>query len=571
MKFLVNAKLRNKIVLLAIIPLLITGIVALILANTVIKDKFLNDTKSNLKATAESVLAAYEQNTGDYFLNSAGDLWKGAYNVSKSQTFIDNLAANTGIAITFFYGDERLVTSLKDSKGQYITGSRAGDFLKTTILQDGNELFTNRVQVEEEMYFGYYIPVYQNNSEEIIGMIFAGMPVDTVNASMNLIIIIFSLAIAVLVVITIIVCVLVANSISSSINSSITVVEELANGHLGIAVNEKYLQRTDEVGQLSNSTKALKDSLTEIIGSISENVTILEMAAQELQASSDKTSECMTNVEVAIGEIANGASNQANETIGASDNISSMGDIVADTEIAVNKLESEANIMKETSNNAIGILAQLQNVNSKTIEAVEEFNIQINATNKSVMDIRQSADMITEIADQTNLLSLNASIEAARAGEQGRGFAVVASEISKLAEQSSHAAESISNIISELLANSEKTMATMDDVSHVIKNQDEYVRNTEKSFNQVKAAVDSSLDNINNISSKTDQLIAIRNQIQSAIQNLSDVAQQNAAASEENTASVVEVTNIMVSVTDEVNKLNEIVNIFTENVNRFTF
>lgn len=107
MKIFRNLKLQYKMLILAIIPVLIMGIVAILISNTVVKNKLLDDAKQKLKATSNAVLAAYDQNAGDYFVNATGDVWKGAYNVSLSTPFIDDIAAKTGIEVTFF-------TTIKD-------------------------------------------------------------------------------------------------------------------------------------------------------------------------------------------------------------------------------------------------------------------------------------------------------------------------------------------------------------------------------------------------------------------------------------------------------------------------
>lgn len=177
--------------------------------------------------------------------------------------------------------------------------------------------------------------------------------------------------------------------------------------------------------------------------------------------------------------------------------------------------------------------------------------------------------MISEIASQTNLLSLNANIEAARAGEAGRGFAVVATEISSLADQTSKAATEISQIIDELLCNSNKSMETMEDVTQVINDQDAYVNSTSDAFAQVKTEVDNSLVNIQNIAENTKNLVLIREQLSSILENLSAVAQENAASSEENSASVMEVSNIMNAVAQEVENLNQVVDSLKDNIDQF--
>lgn len=564
-----NIKLKTKILICALIPVLLMCIVALIINDTVVKNKMLNDAKSELRATAESVLAAYDQNTGDYFLNSAGDLWKGSYNVSLSDKFIDNLAAKTGIDITFFYGNQRLVTSLIDENGQRITGSPAGEFLVQNVLIDGNDVFTNRVSVDGNMYYGYYIPVFQNNSDEIIGMIFAGMPVSEVQKSLDIIAYVFMGSIGIILLIALISSIIMANTIAKSIHSSVDALEELSKGNLNICVDEKYLDRKDEVGSITQSTKALADNLKTIIGSISDNAGVLQNSSNELNLSSDKSLEYMEQVELGIADIANVASNQAKDTMDAAMSVTRMGDVVTTTSDDVKELENRANVMNETSNRAISILDDLKRINLQTIEAVNEFGIQTKATNQSVNNIKKSTEIITEIAEQTNLLSLNASIEAARVGEAGKGFAVVASEISKLADQSSVAAKEITEIIEQLLENSNNSMATMADVTTVIGKQDEHVKKTFDAFIQVNEQVDGSLVNIKSIANHMDELVDIRSQIDEVLKKLSAVAEKNAASSQENSASAVEVSSIMSNVASEVENLNLVVDSLKISIDQF--
>ena len=562
-------RIKYKILLSSLIPVGLICIVAILISNTVVKNKLLEDAKSELRATAESVLAAYDQNIGDYFVNAAGDLWKGSYNVSLSDKFIDNLAQKTGIDITFFYGDKRLVTSLIDKNGDRITGSPAGEFLVENVLRDGNDVFTNRVSVDGEMYYGYYIPVYQNNSNEIIGMIFAGMPVSEVQKSLDMITYIFLGAILIVMLIAVITSFILAYSISNSIQGSVKVLESLADGNLNVEVNQKNLRRGDEVGVITNSTKTLATNLKSMIGSILESSHVLQNSSNKLNNSSEKTIEYLRLVEQAIQEIATGAGDQAEETLKALQEIVTMGELVSHASENAIELENRAHMMNETSNHAINILEHLKSINQKTIQAVKEFGAQTKATNASVINIKASTEMISAIASQTNLLSLNANIEAARAGEAGRGFAVVATEISSLADQTSKAATEIGQIIDELLSNSNKSMETMEDVTRVINDQDAYVNSTSDAFAQVKTEVDNSLVNIQNIAENTKNLVLIREQLSSILENLSAVAQENAASSEENSASVMEVSNIMNAVAQEVENLNQVVDSLKDNIDQF--
>ena len=527
MKIFRNLKLQYKMLILAIIPVLVMGIVAILISNTVVKNKLLDDAKQKLKATSNAVLAAYDQNAGDYFVNATGDVWKGAYNVSLSTPFIDDIAAKTGIEVTFFYNDTRLVTSLKDADGKRILGSKAGDFLVENVLQDGNEVFTNRVLVDGTFYFGYYVPVHQNNSDEIIGMVFAGMPVKEIYASLNLITMIFTVAILVILVIAVIGCLLVSRGIAKSIRSSMDVVKQISEGNLNVEIEQSMLDRKDEAGALSCNTQTLIDSLSAMIGKISNNTMTLNASSEEMNAAAGQAGNAVGNINDDLHNMLTGAVEQTGNAQNIKNSIHNMNIHLEKTLGEVDHLSDETKAMLDARNDVDKSLNQLDASNQDVMTEVENIQKQTQQNNESVEKIIAAVSYISDIADQTNLLSLNASIEAARAGETGKGFAVVAEENGKLANQSNEASTEISELVNLLSYNSSQTMDIMDSVQDAMNDQTKKLVETANIFKQLQEHVSHVADGVDIIRDATVQLGKETDEIGKDIKNLSDIAQRN--------------------------------------------
>ena len=527
MKIFRNLKLQYKMLILAIIPVLVMGIVAILISNTVVKNKLLDDAKQKLKATSNAVLAAYDQNAGDYFVNATGDVWKGAYNVSLSTPFIDDIAAKTGIEVTFFYNDTRLVTSLKDADGKRILGSKAGDFLVENVLQDGNEVFTNRVLVDGTFYFGYYVPVHQNNSDEIIGMVFAGMPVKEIYASLNLITMIFTVAILVILVIAVIGCLLVSRGIAKSIRNSMDVVKQISEGNLNVEIEQSMLDRKDEAGALSCNTQTLIDSLSAMIGKISNNTMTLNASSEEMNAAAGQAGNAVGNINNDLHNMLTGAVEQTGNAQNIKNSIHNMNIHLEKTLGEVDHLSDETKAMLDARNDVDKSLNQLDASNQDVMTEVENIQKQTQQNNESVEKIIAAVSYISDIADQTNLLSLNASIEAARAGETGKGFAVVAEEIGKLANQSNEASTEISELVNLLSYNSSQTMDIMDSVQDAMNDQTKKLVETANIFKQLQEHVSHVADGVDVIRDATVQLGKETDEIGKDIKNLSDIAQRN--------------------------------------------
>ena len=307
------------------------------------------------------------------------------------------------------------------------------------------------------------------------------------------------------------------------------------------ATQEKLNRRKDETGQMSRAISALREELVAVYMQIKEQSKSLYEAADVLS-----------------GEIADGATSQAEETQKATENVILIGNMVEETGRQVERLNVNADTMQRASIEAMDTLKALDDTNVRTREAIERIAEQTNTTNESALKIREATTMITSIAEETNLLSLNASIEAARAGEQGRGFAVVASQIQKLAEQSNESAREIEEIIDSLIRDSEEAVETMNAVKEIIEKQSANVEKTGAGFTEVKSGIDTSLISMEAIAKSIDMMDEARINVVDVVQNLTAIAQENAAGTEETSASATEVGAIVQNMAEQAGKLKEV-------------
>ncbi len=334
-------------------------------------------------------------------------------------------------------------------------------------------------------------------------------------------------------------------------------------------LHDKLASRKDEIGNMGRALQQLVYSLKQVVNDIKERSNELVNAADSLNTDAAETSTTMEQVESAVNDIAQGATSQADETQQATENIVSMGNMIEDTNNEVNKLLTFTTNMKDTTRQAQDILAELKQVNDKAEEYIDIIAEQTNTTNESALKISEATKLITSIAEETNLLSLNASIEAARAGEQGRGFGVVAAEIQKLAEQSNESAQRIEDIIRELLLDSEKAVETMYSVKEIIRAQSDHVEQTETAFSELTDDMSLSIEGINNIAQKTSMLDEARTNVVDIVQNLTAIAEENAAGTEETSASTAEVTNIVEDISEKSNTLRDVAKQLDDEMNIF--
>lgn len=344
--------------------------------------------------------------------------------------------------------------------------------------------------------------------------------------------------------------------------------EEIANGNL--AVKFARVTTRDEVAALQNSFEQMTINLRDVITHVSDSSNQVATSAEELMASADETMKGTELISTSIQLVSDGADQQtfmsdesarsAEESSNSVTQIAEQAKAVMELSISTNeKTKQGAEFVQET-------VSQMKSINT-SVEETDKALVILNDRSKEIVHVLK---LITDIAEQTNLLALNAAIEAARAGEAGKGFAVVADEVRKLSEQTRNSVSSISGIASEIELDTEKTVASINDVKERVSAGLEIAHHTEETFNDILVSVELVKEQVSNITKVSNDIKEQMVQVSTHAQEMSNVAKVTAdssnsvaAASEEQLGSMEEVTSAAVSLANLAEELQQRISKFT--------
>ena len=550
---------------MVIAPIVIFCAVIITVSSLQITKSMKSIVHNDLYAMAQAVQEIIKDGNGMkdmYTVDEEGNLWNGdKLNISSADSMLgfDTIKRNTDIDITIFYGDTRRATTVVGDAGTRQVGTQASAEVVAAVLQGGQTLFAENVDVVGKPYFACYIPLYNGADKKTpVGMIFTGMPQSDVERDISAILITVVTVGIFLTVVCSVIGIVVVNSMIRRIRHGAEIVEAVAEGNLTVTVHEKELRVRDEVGDIDRAIANLQKRLSDIVSDIHEMCKNVNSASQSLSGHAEMSSSHLSQIDTAVNEIAQGAGTQAEETQETTENVIVMGDMIEKNNSQIENLNVNAEEMTKAGDSAIDTLKELETINGKTKNAIDVIYEQTNTTNESAMKIREAINLITDIAEETNLLSLNASIEAARAGEQGRGFAVVAGQIQKLAEQSNESARKIEAIVASLIEDSDKAVETMNEVRQIMEEQSEKVDKTSSMFRQLKTGIDQSVNAVDVIAESTKEIDKTRVSVVDSCQSLTSIAEENAASTEETSAAVSELTGLMERITSDSKSLKQI-------------
>ena len=533
------------IMLIGSVPLLSAIIILTIYAAMKMENELETSTYARLRACAISVQKYFEWDIREEILEKD----------DVSYEFIDSLQKNE-IELTFFEGDTRFITSIKDKSGNRVEGTKASEEV-WNIVKTGKDYQSDGIDISGVKYYVYYTPVCTDDGK-VIGMAFAGEKEAIVNDAKNNLMISFVKIALVLTVVYLIILIWLARIIRKPIAKTAADIENIANGNISNEISGS--SQIAETDKLITASRILKEKLNDIVSGVNEHVLNLQQDTASLKERADFCNDGTKQISQAMEELSVTAVTLAENVQDVNAKSLEMGNAITDINGDVQVLSDNSNHMDKANEDAAKSIETVLDSSNRSSAIVEKITNQIEETNQAISSINEAVDLIMDITGQTSLLSLNASIEAARAGQAGRGFAVVADEIKKLSEQSAQGADTIKQVADNIFEKSNESVALVNEVRELIGKEQEDISVTKESFEILSKTINDNLVAVSRISEKTKQLDTIKQAIIGNINDLSAISEENAASNQEVSANI---TNIAESI-DEMNAATGHVNNISE-------
>ncbi len=559
-----NKRLIGRVVAIAVGGLCLMAVVLCLVTYLEFQDSY-HDMGEEILATAcmelqHTIDGTYE---GEWHFVD-GQLWKGDTNMEGEvniQQLFDDLSASTGLEYTFIMDKTRAITTIDGMKGKDIGDAAYNSVKAGTIFKDF------KTNINGKIYYVCYIPETYNG--QYVGCFFAGRDAADINQKLNLKVGMLLAVTFVIVAAFVIMGIVLTRKYSKIMKTIAENVDTLSEGELNLKVDPEMVRRADELGIIATGVHNLYEKLTDIITRSHNTSEDLNRQSVDLADSASQASEASGLVTDAISEISKGAVAQAESVENAVMHTDDIGRNIEDITADVKEMDSYAEEMKEACDKAMDALEKLIRQSDEVTASVKDIGDTITSTNESAKTISEFTQAITDIATQTNLLSLNASIEAARAGDAGRGFAVVADEIRQLADQSSESADKIKNIVEKLLADSASSVNVLEKLNESFGVQAKQLDSTKTNMETMSGNVGHVKNTSTHITDRVTSLNEAKNGLMEIISDLSAISEENAASAEQTNASMEELNATFTIISEAAGRLQNLANEMAENISFF--
>jgi methyl-accepting chemotaxis protein len=524
MKFFSKMNLRTKFILMNVsivaVALACVTVVCLMEFQIEMRRQMTTDQENRIKIFRELL-----HQKGSELRVADGHLMAGSYKINDNFELPDKVKELCGGAATIFMGDVRVSTNVLKSDGTRAVGTRLEGPAYDAVFKEGKP-YRGEAQILGVPYFTTYEPI-RDGRGEIIGALFVGVQKSeffAVLEKMKFVVVGLTLFISVLASLC---SGLFVRYLFKPLTRVLELMKRLAGGDLTVRCE---IRSQDELGKLAGEINAMADNLQKTLEQVVQCSTQVAAAAGQLNS---------TSVQMATG---------AEEVAAQTGTVATAGEEMAmtSTEISHNCATAAQGAMQANDRALAGAT-----VVEGTVAVMNRIAAQVRATAKTVEGLGERGDQIGEIigtiediADQTNLLALNAAIEAARAGEQGRGFAVVADEVRALAERTTRATREIGEMIKAIQSETRGAVTAMDQgVKEVEKGTGEAARSGE-ALQEILDQINSVVAQVNQIAVAAEQQTAITGEISNNIHQITEVVQGSAKGAQESAAAASQLSGL---------------------------
>lgn len=533
-------KFKQKMLTLCVVPLLLLTVLSLMIGLVQFRAGMYEETKSRLKSSALAAMNLYaNQGYGNYALKEDGNVWRGMnFNISQETSVVDDLKEQIGVDITFFFGETAVMTSICDENGARWIGMMAGENIRQYTLQQGAQLWYRNIEIDGKMCHAYIIPIVQPGDGTVAGALMASVSTKDLEDMLWRYTVTSSLVSVVVLVAVAIFIFLYIGGLTKVLHDVRRVLLKVSEGNLS-DTRLSGIVRKDEFGELAVGTEKLRRKIFGLMEDIQKGVVKLTTAVDKLNVTLGQNVDSAREMSAGVERINVTANAQKSGTQNASSDVEMTReaiDLILREMEDINKLSGN---MAKLSDGSREILDELLDSSRDSQETVKEISRQVSVTSESVQQIRSVTEYIVNIADETNLLALNASIEAARAGEAGKGFAVVALQIQKLAEESNNSVSKIEENIQSLIEKTNGIVKVMSSVDSTLQKQEQNVNKTKEIFDKINHNITEITQRETNMQYSIFGMNQAKDNISNIISELSESAVVNAELSS-NAADVTE-------------------------------